>query len=65
MRERGDLGADEDVSALAVALLAAIQGGTVLSQVNQDATPYRRAVNVVDHIADRVAAAQASRSTDC
>ncbi|WP_443054956.1 hypothetical protein [Streptomyces sp. IBSBF 2394] len=27
MRERGDLGADVDVSALAVALLAAIQGG--------------------------------------
>jgi hypothetical protein len=59
------LRADEDVSTLAVALLAAIQGGMLLSQVNQDATPYRRAVNVViDHIADRVAAARASRSTD-
>jgi TetR/AcrR family transcriptional regulator, transcriptional repressor for nem operon len=55
MRERGELAADEDVASLAVALLAAIQGGMLLSQVNQDATPYRRAVNVViDHIADRV-----------
>ncbi|GLZ10225.1 transcriptional regulator [Actinomadura sp. NBRC 104425] len=65
MRERGDLPPDEDVAALAVALLAAIQGGMLLSQVNQDATPYRRAVNVViDHIADRVAAARAVRPTD-
>jgi len=63
MRERGDLAADEDVTALAGALLAAIQGGMLLSQVNQDATPYRRAVTVViDHIADRVVAARAARS---
>jgi TetR/AcrR family transcriptional repressor of nem operon len=58
MRHRGELPADEDVEALAVALLSAIEGGMLLSQVRQDATSFRQSVSVViDHVADRVAAA--------
>ncbi|MET0476062.1 MAG: TetR/AcrR family transcriptional regulator [Mycobacterium sp.] len=51
MQDRGELSGDADVSALATALLAAIQGGMLLAQVRRSATAYRLAVSVVlDHI---------------
>jgi TetR/AcrR family transcriptional repressor of nem operon len=45
MRERGDLRPDADVAELAYALLAALQGGTLLSQTLRDTAPLRAAMN--------------------
>lgn len=51
MQTRGELSERADVAALATALLAAIQGGMLLSQVRWSSTAYRHAVSVViDHI---------------
>jgi AcrR family transcriptional regulator len=51
MRERGELSGDADTAALATALLAAVQGGMLLSQVRRSSTAYRQAVSaVIDHI---------------
>ncbi|NMO34693.1 TetR/AcrR family transcriptional regulator [Streptomyces sp. GMY01] len=51
MRARGELRDDADISALATTLLAAIQGGMLLSQVRRSSTAYRQAVSaVIDHI---------------
>lgn len=62
MRERGELDATTDVETLATALLAAIQGGMLLSQVQRSAAPFRRATTVViDHIADLTTAASTVR----
>ncbi len=47
MQERGDLARDVDVAGLATALLAAIQGGMLLSQVRRSSDAYRQAVSVV------------------
>ncbi|KOV58099.1 TetR/AcrR family transcriptional regulator [Streptomyces sp. MMG1121] len=51
MQARGELSECADVNALATALLAAIQGGMLLSQVRRSSTAYRHAVSaVIDHI---------------
>jgi AcrR family transcriptional regulator len=47
MRERGDLRPDTDTGALALALLAALQGGLLLTQTRRDATPLRTALDTV------------------
>jgi rhamnogalacturonyl hydrolase YesR len=51
MQARGELSERADTAALATALLAAIQGGMLLSQVRRSSTAYRQAVSaVIDHI---------------
>lgn len=51
MQTRGELSERADVAALATTLMAAIQGGMLLSQVRRSSTPYRHAVSaVIDHI---------------
>ncbi|GGX61027.1 transcriptional regulator [Streptomyces minutiscleroticus] len=51
MQARGELKESADTAALATALLAAIQGGMLLSQVRRSTTAYRQAVStVIDHI---------------
>lgn len=47
MRSRGDLRADTDVDALALALLAAVQGGLLLAQTRRSVEPLRTAVDTV------------------
>lgn len=52
MYERGDLRQSADPDRLATALLAAVQGGLVLSQVRRDAEPLEVALDtVIEHIA--------------
>lgn len=51
MGARGLLRAEADPDQLAVALLAAVQGGLLLGQLRRDATPLRQATDaVLDHI---------------
>ncbi|MFE2527387.1 TetR/AcrR family transcriptional regulator [Streptomyces sp. NPDC059382] len=51
MQSRGELSENADVAALAAALMAAIQGGMLLSQVRRSSTAYRQATSaVIDHI---------------
>jgi hypothetical protein len=51
MQERGELAADADPADLAVAMLAAVQGGLLLSQVRRDPAPLRIAVDtMIDHL---------------
>ncbi|GAA1598278.1 MULTISPECIES: TetR/AcrR family transcriptional regulator [Kribbella] len=51
MQSRGELAADADPGELAVAMLAAVQGGLLLSQVNRDPEPLRIAVDtMIDHL---------------
>ncbi|WP_055692889.1 TetR/AcrR family transcriptional regulator [Streptomyces prasinopilosus] len=51
MQARGELSEHADTAALATALLAAVQGGMLLSQVRRSSTAYRQAVSaVIDHI---------------
>lgn len=51
MQERGELAATADPAALAVAMLAAVQGGLLLSQVRRDPEPLRIAVDtMIDHL---------------
>lgn len=55
MQARGELSENADVAALATALMAAIQGGMLLSQVRRSSTAYRHAVSaVIDHIESHV-----------
>jgi TetR/AcrR family transcriptional regulator, transcriptional repressor for nem operon len=52
MRERGELRRSADPRQLAYALMAAFQGGMLLTQSAQDPTPMREALNAaVDHVA--------------
>lgn len=52
MKARGTLADDTDVDQLAMALLAALQGGLLLAKVLRDAEPLRCALNTtIDHIA--------------
>ncbi len=52
MRQRGDLSAEADVRQLAAALLAAHQGGTLLTHVTGSAEPFKAAVNAaIDYVA--------------
>lgn len=51
MRERGTLRADTDTDELATAMLAAIQGGLLLTQIRRDITPFTAAVTaMIAHI---------------
>ena len=51
MQARGELSEHADTASLATALLAAIQGGMLLSQIRRSSTAYRHAVStVIDHI---------------
>jgi hypothetical protein len=51
MQARGELSERTDTAVLATTLLAAIQGGMLLSQVRRSSTAYRQAVSaVIDHI---------------
>ncbi|HEY3557207.1 MAG TPA: TetR/AcrR family transcriptional regulator [Kribbella sp.] len=51
MQDRGELAADANPADLAVAMLAAVQGGLLLSQVNRDPAPLRIAVDtMIDHL---------------
>jgi TetR/AcrR family transcriptional repressor of nem operon len=51
MQERGELAVDADPADLAVAMLAAVQGGLLLSQVRRDPAPLRIAVDtMIDHL---------------
>ena len=45
MRERGELRAGADLDELSLALLTALQGGTLLSQTMRDTRPLRAAMN--------------------
>ncbi len=47
MRARGDLRADTDTDALALALLAALQGGLLLTQTRRDTLPLRTALDAM------------------
>jgi AcrR family transcriptional regulator len=46
MRERGDLRAEADPDQLALALLAAVQGGALLTQARRDVAPLEAALRV-------------------
>ena len=51
MRQRGDLGPDADPDVLARSLLAAVQGGYLLTQAHRDARGLEAALGVaIDHI---------------
>jgi AcrR family transcriptional regulator len=51
MQERGELSASANPGDLAVAMLAAVQGGLLLSQVKRDPAPLRIAVDtMIDHL---------------
>jgi TetR/AcrR family transcriptional regulator, transcriptional repressor for nem operon len=52
MQDRGDLRRTADPDKLAVSLMAAVQGGSVLAQAQRDVTPLDTALEVaIDHIA--------------
>lgn len=54
MRDRGDLPADADPDTLALALLTALQGGLLLTQIRRDTTALEAALDtVIDRIASR------------
>jgi TetR/AcrR family transcriptional regulator, transcriptional repressor for nem operon len=58
MQQRGDLGPDANPEALARSLLAAAQGGYLLTQAHRDATPLEDALGAaIDHIESLVIAA--------
>ncbi len=47
MRERGELGPDADPDRLALALLAAVQGGLLLGQTRRDTAPLETAIDAM------------------
>jgi AcrR family transcriptional regulator len=51
MRDRGELGADADPESLALAMLTAVQGGLLMTQVRHDTVALR---TVLDALIDRV-----------
>jgi AcrR family transcriptional regulator len=54
MRDRGELSADADPAALALATLAALQGGLLLAQVRRSTVPLAAALDeMLAHIASR------------
>ncbi len=56
MHERGELPADVDPEELALALLAAHQGGLVLTQVRRDPAPLEAVLDaMIDHVAELLA----------
>lgn len=64
MRARGELGLDAEPNALAVALLAAVQGGILLSQIHRSTAPLETAVDtMIAHIASFVPTSVRRRAT--
>lgn len=64
MRHRGELPARADPAELALALLAAVQGGLLLAQVRRQARPLEAAIDtILDHIRDLTTPATASPAT--
>lgn len=62
MYERGELRADVDPDRLALAMLAAVQGGLLLTQVRRDPAPLEAALDVaIDHVAASLAGADGAR----
>ena len=52
MRDRGELRRDADPDGLALAMLAALQGGLLLTQIRRETTPLEVALDtMLDHIA--------------
>ena len=51
MRDRGELAVDADPESLALALLTAVQGGLLMTQVRHDTVALR---TVLDAIIDRI-----------
>ena len=49
MRDRGDLRPEADLDELSLALLTALQGGTLLGQTMQTTTPMRASMNAALH----------------
>ena len=65
MHERGELPASTDPDRLALALLAAHQGGLVLTQVRRDPAPIEAALDaMIDHVAELRAAAGQTPDVD-
>ena len=63
MRDRGELPGEADPERLARALLAALQGGLLLTQVRRDTVGLEAALDtVIDHIASLAAAVSAATS---
>jgi hypothetical protein len=57
MQSRGELRADADPAQLALFVLAALQGGLLLTQVHEDATPIKVALDAaIAHVASFAAA---------
>jgi TetR/AcrR family transcriptional regulator, transcriptional repressor for nem operon len=57
MHDRGELPADTDPDRLALALLAAHQGGLLLTQIRRDPAPIEAALDeMIDHVAELLAA---------
>jgi AcrR family transcriptional regulator len=55
MHDRGDLPAETDPDQLALALLAAHQGGLILTQVRRDTAPLEAVLDaMIDHVAELV-----------
>jgi AcrR family transcriptional regulator len=60
MHARGELPADTDPDQLALALLAAHQGGLILTQVRRDTAPLEAVLDaMIDHVAELVGTASA------
>jgi TetR/AcrR family transcriptional repressor of nem operon len=56
MQDRGQLRADADVSRLACALMAAVEGGLLLANAQRDVAPLEAALDtMIDHIASLMA----------
>jgi TetR/AcrR family transcriptional regulator, transcriptional repressor for nem operon len=52
MRERGELSAEADPDALALAVFTTLQGGLLLTQIRRDTTPLKTGLDaIIDHIA--------------
>jgi AcrR family transcriptional regulator len=63
MHERGDLPAEVDPDRLALALLAAHQGGLVLTQVRRDPAPLEAALDaMIEHVAELLGKGQSRAS---
>jgi AcrR family transcriptional regulator len=56
MRDRGDLRPEADLDELSMALLTALQGGTLLGQTMQSKTPMRASMNAALHFVESLAA---------
>jgi hypothetical protein len=65
MHRRGELSGEADVRQLAVALLAAHQGGTLLTHVTGSAEPFKASVDAaLDYVASFVASPKAKTLTN-